>query len=253
MLGAAVVGGERVERLREPPPVNLESRAVGARQVPVAFGGLPLEEAGNIIPATSLVVGHVGQCCAERAVRTRVVACLVSHQTQQRLTPPLHGATVFGDAGRSLRLTVLQEVAHVLAGDPFVPREGRACVLEGREQAGARLTNARRFWENVLFAFVSCVALEPNPEAPDKLAAPARGTAGKLRETGTAGGFKRGFGPARRLSNPAPRGGPPGGGVPWGGRAASIGRSARNPMVVLAAKIPPRGPRARAGRRRARG
>src|SRR5438552_9400832 len=176
MLRAAIVGGQRIQRLREPPPPSLEGCSVSAVQRPVALCRLALEESGNVVPVTPLLVWHLGQGCGERAVRARVVSSHVPHQARQCVTPPSHGPTLRRDAGRLLGLAVLHQVAHLLAGDPFVSRERGARLLECCEEAGARRTNPRRLREN---AFLVSIALEPQADAPDNLAAPACGTAGK--------------------------------------------------------------------------
>src|SRR5206468_10283124 len=105
---------------------------------------LTLEQGRDVVPATPLILRHVGEGAPEQAVGSREVTLDVPHQAAQLLAPPRDRATLLGYLCRQAWLAVLQQVAYPLPGDPLVPGEGGARPVERRAPAGARLASPLR-------------------------------------------------------------------------------------------------------------
>ena len=133
MLGAAVVAGERVERLGEPPQPLLERAALVAGEPPVAPGQLAVEQQRHVGPATPFVARHVPQGGPKRGVRAGVVPGDVLREARQRLAPPRRGAARLGGGERVGAAAALEQVAHPLARDPVVTWDRSRRRVEPRD------------------------------------------------------------------------------------------------------------------------
>ena len=179
VLRSAVVPGDRVQRLCEPPPPGLERCPAGAVQLAVAIRQGSVEQRRDVAPGATLVVGHVGEGDREHAVRAREIPGDVQHQTGERLAPPPGRAALVGGARGLPRLAVLQQVTHPLADDPFVARADFDGLVERGEQPGAGLAYPRWLLRRRL---VVAAAFIPVANPPDALAARVAPAAVALRQ-----------------------------------------------------------------------